>query len=65
MLLPRVHVETSALLCVVVACVRYSVPIKGQKEEKVLLNAVFGAAVPGQLVALMGATGGVCVCACG
>jgi ABC-type multidrug transport system fused ATPase/permease subunit len=37
--------------------IKYSVPIKGQKEEKVLLDGISGAVRPGQLIALMGATG--------
>ena len=32
---------------------------KGKKSKKVLLNNISGAAPPGRLVALMGATGGM------
>jgi hypothetical protein len=40
----------------------YSVFVKANKvkTKKVLLNGVSGAAPPGRLVALMGATGGEC-----
>ena len=43
----------------------YSVDIVVEKKKvpKVLLNGISGAATPGKLVALMGATGGACDCA--